>query len=46
MKRNNVMASIDEIKKVIIDFATKNKKFYFSDMKKAVQKVIPDAKLL
>ncbi len=40
------MASIDEIKKVIVDFATNTKKtkFYFKDMEKAVQKVIPDAK--
>ena len=44
MKRDDVMASIAKIKKVIIDFATKNKQFYFKDMEKAVQKVIPDAK--
>lgn len=40
------MASLDEVKKVIVDFATNTKKskFYFKDMEKAVQKVLPDAK--
>jgi len=40
------MASIDEIKKVIVEYAGKGKKtkFYFKDMEKAVHKVIPDAK--
>ena len=37
---------MDEIKNVIMDFAetSKKTKFYFSDMQKAVKKVIPDAK--
>ena len=37
---------LDEIKKAIVDFATKAKKskFYFKDMEKAVKKVVPDAK--
>jgi len=37
---------LDEIKKAIVDYATKVKKskFYFKDMEKAVKKVIPDAK--
>jgi len=36
---------MEEIKNVIIDFATNSKKtkFYFKDMQKAVQKVNPDA---
>ena len=39
------MASIAKIKKVIIDFATKNKQFYFKDMEKAVREAIPGVKL-
>ncbi len=36
----------EEIKKAILEFAEKSKKtkFYFKDMEKAVQKVVPDAK--
>ncbi|MBW1869909.1 MAG: dissimilatory sulfite reductase D family protein [Deltaproteobacteria bacterium] len=37
---------MDEIKEAILAFAEKSKKskFYFNDIQKAVQKVIPDAK--
>ena len=37
---------MEDIKKAILEFAEKSKKtkFYFSDMQKAVQKVLPDAK--
>jgi N-acetylmuramic acid 6-phosphate (MurNAc-6-P) etherase len=37
---------MEEMKKAILDFATNNKKtkFYFSDIEKAVQKVVPGAK--
>ncbi|MBN2061966.1 MAG: dissimilatory sulfite reductase D family protein [Deltaproteobacteria bacterium] len=37
---------MEEIKKAILDFAESSKKtkFYFSDMEKAVRKVIPEAK--
>ena len=37
---------MEELKKAIIEFAETNKKtkFYFSDMEKAVKKVMPDAK--
>ncbi|RLB29929.1 MAG: sulfite reductase [Deltaproteobacteria bacterium] len=37
---------MEDIKKAILDFAENSKKtkFYFSDMEKAVRKVIPDAK--
>ena len=37
---------MEEIKKAILDFAESSKKtkFYFSDMEKAVKKVIPDVK--
>ena len=37
---------MDEIKKAILEFAENSKKtkFYFSDMQKAVQKVVPSAK--
>jgi hypothetical protein len=37
---------MEELKKAILDFAetSKKTKFYFSDMEKAVRKVIPDAK--
>ncbi len=37
---------MEDIRKAILDFAenTKKTKFYFKDMEKAVQKVIPDAK--
>jgi hypothetical protein len=37
---------MEDIKKAILEFAEKSKKtkFYFSDMEKAVQKVIPDTK--
>ena len=37
---------MEDIKKAIMDFAEKSKKtkFYFSDMEKAVRKVIPDTK--
>ena len=36
----------EDIKKAILEFAesSKKSKFYFKDMEKAVQKVIPDAK--
>ncbi len=36
----------EEIKKAILEFAEKSKKtkFYFKDMEKAVQQVIPNAK--
>ena len=36
----------EEIKKAILEFAESSKKtkFYFKDMEKAVQKVLPDAK--
>ncbi len=36
----------EEIKKAILDFAetSKKTKFYFKDMEKAVQKVLPNAK--
>ena len=37
---------MEDIKNAILEFAEKSKKtkFYFSDMQKAVRKVIPDAK--
>lgn len=37
---------MEEIKKAIIEYASKGKKtkFYFKDMEKGVQKTIPDAK--
>jgi N-acetylmuramic acid 6-phosphate (MurNAc-6-P) etherase len=37
---------MEDIKKAILDFAENSKKtkFYFKDIEKAVQKVIPDAK--
>ena len=37
---------MEDIKKAILDFAESSKKtkFYFSDMEKAVKKVLPDAK--
>jgi hypothetical protein len=37
---------MEDMKTAIMDFAEKSKKtkFYFSDMEKAVRKVIPDAK--
>ena len=37
---------MEDMKKVILDFAEKSKKtkFYFKDIQKAVQKVMPDAK--
>ena len=37
---------MEEMKKAILDFAESSKKtkFYFSDMEKAVKKVIPDVK--
>ncbi|ACV61044.1 Dissimilatory sulfite reductase D [Desulfofarcimen acetoxidans DSM 771] len=37
---------MDEIKKAILEFAetSKKTKFYFKDMEKAIQKVLPDAK--
>lgn len=37
---------MEDIRKAILEFAEKSKKtkFYFSDMTKAVQKVLPDAK--
>ena len=37
---------MEDIKKAILDFAetSKKTKFYFSDMEKAVKKVMPDAK--
>ncbi len=37
---------IEEIKKVIVEYASKGKKtkFYFKDMQKGVNKTIPDAK--
>jgi len=37
---------MEDMKKAIMDFAGKSKKtkFYFSDIQKAVQKVLPDAK--
>ncbi|MCD6306621.1 MAG: dissimilatory sulfite reductase D family protein [Deltaproteobacteria bacterium] len=37
---------MEEMKKAILDFAKSSKKtkFYFSDLEKAVQKVIPKAK--
>jgi len=37
---------MEDIKKAIMDFAESSKKtkFYFSDIEKAVRKVIPDAK--
>ena len=37
---------MEDMKKAILDFAEKSKKtkFYFSDIEKAVRKVIPDAK--
>lgn len=36
----------EEIKKAILEFAetSKKTKFYFKDMEKAIQKVLPDAK--
>lgn len=41
------MATMDEMKQVILDFLTKAKKskHYFKDLQKAVQKEYPDAKL-
>ncbi len=40
------MEEIEDIKVAILAFAEKSKKskFYFNDIQKAVQKVIPDAK--
>jgi hypothetical protein len=37
---------MEDLKNAILEFAEKSKKtkFYFSDMEKAVKKVIPDAK--
>ena len=37
---------MEDLKKAILEFAETNKKtkFYFSDMEKAVRKVLPDAK--
>ena len=37
---------MEDIKKAILDFAENSKKtkFYFKDLEKAVQKVVPDAK--
>ena len=37
---------MEDMKKAIMDFAEKSKKtkFYFNDIQKAVQKVLPDAK--
>ena len=37
---------MEDIKKVILEFAetSKKTKFYFNDMQKAVQKVMPEAK--
>jgi hypothetical protein len=37
---------MEDIKKAILDFAESSKKtkFYFKDLEKAVQKVMPDAK--
>lgn len=37
---------MEDMKKAIMEFAEKSKKskFYFNDIKKAVQKVLPDAK--
>jgi len=37
---------MEDLKKAILEFAENNKKskFYFSDMEKGVQKIIPDAK--
>jgi DNA-binding MurR/RpiR family transcriptional regulator len=37
---------MEDIRKAILDFAegSKKTKFYFKDMEKAVQKVMPDAK--
>ena len=37
---------MEDIKKVILDFAESSKKtkFYFNDMEKAVKKTMPDAK--
>lgn len=39
--------AMEDIKKAIVEFAETNKKtkFYFKDIEKAVQKVIPDAKM-
>jgi N-acetylmuramic acid 6-phosphate (MurNAc-6-P) etherase len=38
---------MEDIKKAIVEFAENSKKtkFYFKDIEKAVQKVIPDAKM-
>lgn len=38
---------MEDIKKAIVEFAetSKKTKFYFKDIEKAVQKVIPDAKM-
>lgn len=38
---------MEDIKKAILEFAetSKKTKFYFSDMQKAVKKVVPDAKM-
>ncbi|WP_347489444.1 dissimilatory sulfite reductase D family protein [Desulfoscipio sp. XC116] len=38
---------MEEMKKVIVQFAetSKKTKFYFKDIEKAVQKVMPDAKM-
>lgn len=37
---------MEDIKKAILDFAAESKKskFYFKDMEKAVQKILPNAK--
>ena len=37
---------MDDIKKIIVEFAESSKKtkFYFNDMQKAVRKVMPDVK--
>ncbi len=37
---------MEELRKAILEFAEKSKKskFYFSDIEKAVKKVVPDAK--
>ena len=37
---------VEDVKKAILDFAETNKKtkFYFSDMEKALKKVMPDIK--
>jgi N-acetylmuramic acid 6-phosphate (MurNAc-6-P) etherase len=42
----NEGATMEDMRKAIMDFAEKSKKskFYFNDIQKAVQKVLPDAK--